>query len=39
VGIALVLGIYAAAGGIVLIALGLRLRSLALSLVHQSSGA
>jgi uncharacterized membrane protein HdeD (DUF308 family) len=39
VGIALVLGIYAAAGGIVLIALGLRLRSLALALVHQSSGA
>jgi uncharacterized membrane protein HdeD (DUF308 family) len=39
VGIALVLGIYAAAGGIVLIALGLRLRSLALALVRQSSGA
>ena len=39
VSMALVLGIYAAAGGIVLIALGMRLRSLALPLVHQSSGA
>ena len=39
VSIALVLGIYAAAGGIVLIALGMRLRSLAVPLLHQSSRA